>query len=185
MEVIVTRRVGEDELYHYGVKGMKWGVRKRSENLPVSDTRRRYDEAKANRKAAKKAYNKSFNKAYNYSSTIRLTKKGKAERDRRWEDTYDKLDTLDKAKIDYKKAKVERNQQIRSAYKKVNEASGIGDRLKYNDATRKKAAQYMVDNNMSMGDARKKANKEAIRNTAIILGAYGGVLAATVYKSKH
>ena len=49
----------------------------------------------------------------------------------------------------------------------------------YNNATRKKAAKYVVDNNMSMKDAIREANKAAMRNTAMLVAAYGTV---AIYK---
>ena len=51
----------------------------------------------------------------------------------------------------------------------------------YNDATRKKAAKYVVDKNMSVADATKKAKGDAWRNTAAMLAVYGAV---TVYGLK-
>ena len=38
---------------------------------------------------------------------------------------------------------------------------------------------------MSISDAKKKANKEAIRNSVIILGTYGAISAASLYKNKR
>ena len=68
-----------DELYHFGVKGMRWGHRKAAQK---SDLRNRYDKAKVEKRNAKKAYNKSFNEAYNRSSNpipYGMTKKGRAK----------------------------------------------------------------------------------------------------------
>ena len=167
-----------EELYHYGVKGMKWGVR-RAVNTP-------YGEKKSAYKQAKKDYNKAFNKAYGYTSNHRLgtkiSKKMKAEEVRRWDDTNRKYDKMVKAKTDYKQAKQERNQQIKSVHKEINKNATLADKLTYNDNTRKKAAKYVVDRNMSVADATKKANRDAVRNTALVLGAYGAVAVATLYK---
>lgn len=163
---------------HYGVPGMKWGHRKA---LPKSDIRKRYESAKSDYKEARKQYNKSYNKAHNYSSRHIVSqfvgKKAKAESDRRWDDALDKAVNSNKAKKAYRKAKSARKDAIKKAYKEVNKNSSFKDKMIYNDATRKKAAKYMVDNNMSMADARKKANNVANRNAAIamigIIGAYG------------
>ena len=98
--------VHKDELYHHGVKGMKWGHRKKYPES-VSNARAAY-------KSAKKEYNRAYNKAYNYSSTHAISqytnKKRRAESDRRWGDAYDKAKTANDAKTAYKQAKKEYKQ---------------------------------------------------------------------------
>lgn len=177
----------EYELMHYGVKGMKWGVRKKHDPVQTSDIRRKYDDAKAAKKTAKKAFNKSYNNAYRLSENgfaNLVSKNHRAKRDAAWDDTYDKLDALDKAKADYKTAKKERSKAIQKTYKDIDSKASIGNRLTYNNATRKKAAQYVVDNNMSVAEATKKAQGEAWRNTAIFVAGYGAIAAATIYSMK-
>lgn len=176
MEYIVTR---DDELYHYGVMGMKWGHRKAP--AQVSETRRNYDNAKAAKKAADKEYNKSFSKAYNHNRHYTLNKQKRAASDARWEDAWDKAQTANQAKRTYQNAKATRRDKINAEYQKAQNESTRKDRFMYNDATRKRAAKYVVDNNMSYEDAKKRANKDAIRNTAILLGAYGAVTVASGY----
>ena len=48
---IITRASDTNELYHHGVKGMKWGHRK---SLPTSSLRNQVDSAKTTYKNAKK-----------------------------------------------------------------------------------------------------------------------------------
>lgn len=175
--------MNEQELKHYGVPGMKWGHRK-AQPTSVLSTRRRFDSAKTAYKDAKKAYNKSFDNAYKYSTTPRFTKKGKAERDRRWDDAISKADKLNTAKNAYKQAKRERKTSINSVYRNIQKNASFGSKMLYNDATRKTAAKYVVDNNMSVADATKKANKVAVRNTGIILAAMGGVAVAQHFINK-
>lgn len=177
--------LNEDYLQHYGVLGMKWGVRRRTQ-LPTSSTRKKYDDTKVNYKAAKKAYNKAFNKASNYSSAHAIgqwtNKKKSAEADKRWDDAINKADAVNKAKTQYKQAKQERKQKIKDTYEDISKKSTFGERLVYNDATRKKAAKYVVDNNMTVADANKKAKQNAWVNTAFIAGAMGAMTVASLYK---
>ena len=96
----------KNELYHYGIPGMRWGHRKVQPNTAAS---RRYQSSKLAYKQSKKEYNKAFNKAMNYSSRRPISqfvgKKAKAESDKRWADAYDKAAKLNKDKSDYKRAK--------------------------------------------------------------------------------
>lgn len=171
-----------NELYHYGVKGMKWGHRKKQ--LSTSNIRKKVDSAKADYKNAKKAYNNSFNKAYNRQATaFSPSKKQRQRNEERWDKAYDDANKLDSAKTAYKNAKRERKTAIRNTHRDITKNSSLGDKLIYNDATRKKAAKYVVDNNMSVAEATKKAKGEAKRNSAIFLAAYGAVtLGAMAYE---
>jgi hypothetical protein len=161
------------ELMHYGVKGMKWGVRKK---LPTSDIRKAYDTAKKEKRVANRVYSRAFNRtASNPLNSV--TKKG----DKRWDDVVDKANAANRADQAYAQAKRARKEALKSTTKQLRKEATLADRLVYNDATRKKAAKYVVDNNMSVADATKKAQGDAWRNTAIFVAAYGGLAAASLY----
>jgi hypothetical protein len=172
--------VSDEELYHYGVKGMKWGHRKA---LPESSIARNVRETKAAAKSANKAYRKSFSKAYD-NSWKQFTKKQRAANDARWDDAANKAEISNKADKAYKAAKKARKDAVKSTYKDLNKKATLGEKLTYNNATRKQAAKYIVDNNMSVADATKKAKGDAWRNTAIYVGAYAAVTVATLYKNR-
>lgn len=85
-------------MYHYGVKGMKWGVRRRQDYAQVKSARKNY-------KAAKKQYSKDYKKAYRYSKIPRFTKKGKATRDALWDNATASAKNSNTAKNEYKSLK--------------------------------------------------------------------------------
>ena len=168
----------EDYLEHFGVKGMKWGVRKQ-----------KVLNAKSEYKKARKAYNKSYNKAYNYSANHPysqfVSKKGRAESENRWEQASSDADRYNSAKSAYKSAKRERKNAIKDTYKDINKNTSFYEKVMFDDATRKRAAKYVVDNDMSVSEATAKAKGDAVRNTAILLAAYGAVSVASRIRNNY
>lgn len=176
--------MNDDYLAHYGVKGMKWGVRKKS--LPVSSTRAKYDEAKADYKDAKKAYSKSYAKAYNGSiGGYSPIKKHRDNSRQRWEEAYRDAGRANEAKKAYKQARRERKSQIKDTHKSLNKSASVGEKLVYNSATRKKAAKYVIDNDMTVAEATKRSKKEAMRNTALFMAAYGAMSVGALAYAKY
>lgn len=165
----------DDYLSHYGVKSMKWGKRK---SLPTSSIRSNLNSTKA--------FNKSFHDAYNhaYQAYSPFKKRRQANADR-WERANADSEKVRTSKKAYKQAKTERKNALNKTYKEINKKTSFGEKLLINSATRKKAAKYVVDNDMSMKEARKKANKQALRNTTALIGVYGGITVAALYKLDH
>ena len=177
--------MNNNELMHYGVLGMKWGHRKAS---PYTTQMRN---AKLKYKNDKKRINSAYTKAG--EAYDRATKGGRIDNkkaDRALDSAADKWAADRKsAKTAYKQKKAsiktERKNALNKAYNEINKKTSFGEKLLTNSATRKKAAKYVVDNNMSIEEARKKANKQAIRNTAAFAAVYGGVTVASLYKRNH
>lgn len=192
-EAIETKNE-EEVLEHHGIRGQKWGVRrfqnKDGSLKPAgekryggdSDVKSAKKSAKAEYKAAKKEYNKSFNKAYNSSANLlnHLTKKGNEKQDKAWGEAYDKAQAANKAEKAYKKAKVNYKKEFNKNLKEVEKNSTFKEKMIYNDAVRRRAAKLMTDNkNITYAEASKKAKGEAVRNTAAVLAAVGGMALAT------
>ena len=180
-------QVYPNELYHYGVLGMKWGVRRyqNADGTLTNAGKRKYGsgeslKAKAEYKAAKKQYNKDFNAAYNKSyQSYSLNKNKRAASDERWQKAYDSAKAANAAQSKYKIAKAkdkaiakEERQKLKDKALEVRK-SNKGLKYAYNYKTSELAAKKILDENMSYNDAVKSAKKTAWRNTAIILGTYG------------
>ncbi|MCF8018186.1 MAG: hypothetical protein K9L62_02185 [Vallitaleaceae bacterium] len=121
----------DNQLQHFGVKGMKWGVRR--SNITGNTAGRRSPAEKAEKK----------------------------------------------------QAKAERKSKIKSTYKTLNKKASLGEKLTFNNATRKKAAKYIVDNNMTVEQATLKSQGDAYRNTAIFVAAYGAISVAGYIANKN
>ncbi len=72
-----------------------------------------------------------------------------------------------------------RRKEKRDIKKAIKKETNFVERSLFNNATRKKALNYVQKNNMTVKEATAKANKDAIRNTAIMLGVIGGMAVAT------
>lgn len=167
-----------DELYHYGVLGMKWGHHKYS-----SSAGQTLNKAKSEYKNAKKQYGKSFNDAYKHNAVI--GKKRRAESEKKWNKAFDDADSLVNAKKQYTKAKkeykidknVQKNNMLiaKNEYKNAKKQYGES----FNDAYK---------NNAVIGKKRVEASREkwnkAINDADILKKAKKGYeIAKKQYKS--
>lgn len=99
-----------DELYHHGIKGQRWGIRRyqNPDGTLTAAGKRRYGSIEnfnnaMDYKNAKKEYSKTFDRAYNRSlEAYSISKKRRDDNKKRWEDVHDKINTLDEAKRKYK-----------------------------------------------------------------------------------
>ena len=156
-----------DELMHYGVLGMKWGQHRARKNTAKAKMYRSYAEDYDPKNALYKMSDKS---------RVKMQKKY---------DTNMAKASKYQAKADRANAKADRKKALRSTYKSINKSASIGEKLMYNSATRKKASKYVVDNNMSIAEATKRAKGDAKRNTAIMLAAYGAVTLGSIVYDRY
>ena len=135
------------ELMHYGVKGMKWGVRKASAKQTTKwgaqKARKEYaelDRREAVLKKAKMDYHEAHRKAYNRSAgALSPFKKHRQNAEKRWENAATKAEKLDAAKKAYKEQKKSVRQNTTIGQKMGRGSKAVGKALS------KVGSAYLVD----------------------------------------
>lgn len=141
------------ELQHYGVKGMKWGVRRaRKEYADL-------DRAKGIYRNAKKSYNRSFNYATSQAKGFNMSRAKRAEKDAAWNDVKSHKERLDKTKDQYKAQKkaVRENAPVAAKLERGGKAVGKGLAVV--------GGMYVYDQ-MYLGGAGTKVTKAAASKAA-------------------
>lgn len=141
-----------NELYHFGIKGQKWGER-RWQNEDGSLTPEGYEH-------------------YGYKKGSLKDKMMTAKRFK---------NTSREAKAEYKKAKNEYKYARKQAEREAYDKSSFLEKMTYSYGTYNSAGKKMVDKNMSYEDAMKASKKEAWRNTAIMTAVAAGLTVAELY----
>lgn len=154
-------------LAHYGILGMKWGIR-------------RYQDEKGNYSAAgKKRYirdkTSGIQKDIDSFKSVKNGIKDKKGRQLLTKEDVDSSVAGLKAQKAKQEAKLSRKWDINKVSTDFDRTATLAEKFVYNEATRKRAAKFVVDNNLSMSAALKKAKGEAWRNTAIYVGVMGGL----------
>lgn len=153
-----------NELQHYGVKGMKWGHRKKRELTDVDVKRAAY-------KQARKDFNKAYQKADNGSlAAFSPVKKHRQANDRRWNDAAAKNSAMKLAKSEYRSTK---NAKVNSAIKDYNKKFNAAER-----ASNKADKQWEA-----VQQQRQKLGKNKI--SRIVNAAKGNTPEAKKYKKMY
>ena len=177
------------ELYHYGIKGMKWGHRKARETTTYDSIQKKkqaMDDAAANVAAAKvrkKAAQKEWNKSYNElqsplknwgpgGNAVRSTAEKNANASARANKNYKN------AKKDYKSARKDYKREIRKeneAYVNSSNKMQKVDKFMSGDAGKRQINQMLnTHEGMTVSQARKSTYIKAGLNTAaFLLASYG------------
>ena len=156
---------GENYLAHYGIPGLRWGVRKyrdASGNYTASGKARYVKDKVA-------AIQRDIDSFKGIKNGVK-TKTGKQVLTRK--DVDDAVSGLESSKR-RREAKFSRKYDIAKARQDIDRQTGTLKKLVYNSRTRDLAARYVVDRNMTISDATKKAEGAAWRNSVAFVGLYG------------
>ncbi len=162
-----------NELYHYGVPGMRWGTRRSRES---------YKTAKLNYKVKRAHASDDFDTFYKRASNIPIGKAAKIARTnaaKRYDKSFDAAQTakgkLKTARKAYKADKKTYKEKVNKPNDKYTDKQRRLDRALFNSGTEKRVNQYL-NTGTTLKTARTKAYTEAGANTAaalmVMYGAY-------------
>ena len=171
------------ELQHHGIKGMKWGVRRSQAVLDRAAGR------KSSTSWEKEAKKMTINNLKHPILTNKADRESKAadsfgnrlRRNTLYQNTkdlqdvnarFEKLLSQKQASDNQKRV---RKETIEITQKEISDTASRMDKFVYNEAMRRKAAKYVVDNNMPVTEAIKKSKGNAWRNSVIAVAAFGAI----------